>query len=142
MNILEASRRSGLSPDTIRFYERHDVLPRPPRRENGYRDYAEEHLATLQLVAGLRHLEMPLKNMCEVARVAHDGTCRDLRGALTEQLQQSLEQTTGRIRELERTGAQIEQLLNGLEQMKPTEQRIPGNAPCGCVRLLGGRIRQ
>ena len=108
MNIQEASRQTGLSPDTIRFYERHRVLPRPPRRENGYRDYAQEHLATLRLVSGLRHIEMSLVDMQEVARVAHDATCGDLRQTLVGQLRNALEQADARIRELEHTRGHIE----------------------------------
>lgn len=76
----------GLSPDTIRFYERAEVLPAPPRRANGYRDYSEGHVATLRLVGGLRHLGLALDDMQRIASVAHDATCGDLRGALIAQL--------------------------------------------------------
>ena len=136
MNIQEASRQTGLSPDTIRFYERHRVLPRPPRRENGYRDYAQEHLATLRLVSGLRHIEMSLVDMREVARVAHDATCGDLRQTLVGQLRNVVEQADARIRVLEHTRGHIEGLLAGLDRMGPTDERGPGTAPCGCVQLV------
>lgn len=139
MNIQEASRQTGLSPDTIRFYERHRVLPRPPRRENGYRDYAQEHLATLQLVRGLRHIEMSLVDMREVARVAHDATCGDLRQTLVGQLRNVVEQADARIRVLEHTRGHIEGLLAGLDRMGPTDERIPGTAPCGCVQLVSAQ---
>ena len=35
----ELARRCGISPDTLRFYERRGLLPRPPRSDNGYRRY-------------------------------------------------------------------------------------------------------
>jgi DNA-binding transcriptional MerR regulator len=139
MNIQEASQQTGLSPDTIRFYERNGVLPRPPRRANGYRDYAEEHLATLQLVQGLRHLEMSLGEMREVARVAHDATCGELRETLVEQLQGALAQANTRIQELEHARGHIEELLTGLRRMPPTDDRVPGTVPCGCVRLVSAQ---
>lgn len=139
MNILEASRQTDLSPDTIRFYERHGVLPRPPRRENGYRDYAQEHLATLRLVRGLRHLEMSLADMREVARVAHDATCGDLRQTLDGQLRDALERADARIRELEHTRGHIDGLLAGLGRMGPTDERIPGTSPCRCVQLVSAQ---
>ena len=39
MRIGELSGRTGISTSRIRFYERHDVLPKPTRNGNGYRTY-------------------------------------------------------------------------------------------------------
>ncbi len=61
MNIREAAATSGLSADTIRFYEKKGVLPRPPRRDNGYRSYTDEHVATLRLARGLKDLGLGLR---------------------------------------------------------------------------------
>ncbi len=55
MNIGEASRRSGLPPKTIRYYE--DVgLVRPARAANGYRDYAERDVHVLRFLQRSRSL--------------------------------------------------------------------------------------
>ena len=56
MNIGEAANASSLTPDTIRFYEKKGILPRPPRLASGYRHYTEEHVATLRLAKALREL--------------------------------------------------------------------------------------
>ena len=56
MNIQKAAEASGLTADTIRFYEREGVVPPAPRRENGYREYTSEHVAVLRLARGLRDL--------------------------------------------------------------------------------------
>ena len=39
--IGEAAARAGVSPDTIRYYERHGVLTPAPRAGNGYRYYSQ-----------------------------------------------------------------------------------------------------
>src|ERR1700733_8746463 len=39
MRIGELSRRTGISTSRIRFYEKHNVLPKPTRNGNGYRTY-------------------------------------------------------------------------------------------------------
>ena len=41
MTIAEASRKYGLSPDTLRYYERIGLLPPVPRNKSGIRDYDE-----------------------------------------------------------------------------------------------------
>jgi DNA-binding transcriptional MerR regulator len=47
----ELARRCGISPDTLRFYERRGLLPAPPRSVNGYRRYpaaAERRVLTIR----------------------------------------------------------------------------------------------
>ena len=39
MHIGELARNAGVNVQTIRFYEREGLLPRPPRTEAGYRCY-------------------------------------------------------------------------------------------------------
>lgn len=54
MWIKELAVRSGLSIDTVRFYEKRGLIdPRHFRRlENGYRDYAEGTVERLLLIKG------------------------------------------------------------------------------------------
>lgn len=55
MNIGAASRRSGLPPKTIRYYE--DIgLIKADRRENGYRDYSEKEIRRLHFLHRSRDL--------------------------------------------------------------------------------------
>jgi arsenate reductase len=56
MKVSELARRAGVAPSAVRFYEEMGVLPPAPRRDNGYRDYAEDALARLRLVVALRRL--------------------------------------------------------------------------------------
>ncbi|MGR3759943.1 MerR family transcriptional regulator [Roseobacteraceae bacterium NS-SX3] len=53
MRIGELSRRSGLSRDTLRFYERQGLIRSAPGPEptNSYRDYPEETLIALEQIA-------------------------------------------------------------------------------------------
>ena len=136
MRIQEAAKRSGLSPHTIRFYEREGVLPAPPRAESGYRDYTEQHVAILRLAHGLKEISLPLVQMRTALEVAHDGSCGDLRSTLIADLEEASQGTKQRITELERIGDHIDGLLAALREMSPSEDRVPGMTPCGCVDVV------
>lgn len=81
MKVKELEARLGMSRANIRFYEKEGLL-HPSRRANGYRDYTEEDALTLEKIALLRRLEMPV----EVIRQVQEGTL-PLSTALLQQKQ-------------------------------------------------------
>ena len=63
MNIKELERRTGITKQNIRFYERKGLL-NPVRNEgNNYREYVEEDVKTLEVVKILRKLDMSIENI-------------------------------------------------------------------------------
>lgn len=140
MNIREAAATSGLSADTIRFYEKKGVLPRPPRRDNGYRSYTDEHVATLRLARGLKDLGLPLADIGGILPVAHDGTCGELRETLSSTLEDALIEVERRIDELTHTRTELRSILDGVREMAPESRDVPGMSPCGCVRLVASGV--
>ena len=136
MNIREAANTSRLTPDTIRFYERKNVLPKPPRLANGYRHYTEEHVSTLRLAKGLRELELPLAEVAPILSVAHDGTCGEIRESMTRTFTRALSGLNDRIEELEEARDHLSGLLQGLQKMKPRDVAVPGVEACECVRMV------
>jgi MerR family transcriptional regulator, copper efflux regulator len=63
MRIGELSRRTGISTSRIRFYEKHDVLPKPFRGENGYRSYPDTAVKILELIDGAQQLGFSLNEI-------------------------------------------------------------------------------
>lgn len=60
MRIKALETRSGLSRDTVRFYERQGLITPPHRLDNGYRDYDEHTLAELKFIAAGREVGFTL----------------------------------------------------------------------------------
>lgn len=136
MNIQQAAAASGLTPDTIRFYERKGVLPRPPRQRNGYRDYTADHVRTLRLAKGLRNLAVPLENVTPVIAVAHSGTCGEIRADMIDTLEKTLEETEQRLADLIQVRDHLSLIVEGLRAMQASEVIVPGMVACECVQLV------
>ena len=136
MNIKDAAKAAGLTPDTIRFYERKRVLPAPPRSSNGYRHYTDEHVRTLRLAKGLRELGLPLSDVAPILVVAHDGTCREVRQSMTKTFTSALSNLDARIKELDQARDHLSGLLEGLQRMRPKDAAVPGVKACECVRMV------
>lgn len=136
MNIQQAAAQSGLTADTIRFYERKGVLPRPPREANGYRNYTADHVRTLRLAKGLRHLAVPLEAVAPMIAVAHSGTCGEIHGDLADALSEALAETGRRLNDLIHVRDHLELILAGLTAMDLADTTVPGMAPCECIRLV------
>ena len=66
MLIGEASKRTGLSTKTIRFYCDRDLIA--PRREpfTGYRSFTEKDLAKLRFLKKARQLDFSIKDCSEL----------------------------------------------------------------------------
>lgn len=50
MKIGELADATGVSTSSIRFYEKHGLIPQPSRQENGYRDYPAEMVSRLRTI--------------------------------------------------------------------------------------------
>ncbi|HEU4960566.1 MAG TPA: Cu(I)-responsive transcriptional regulator [Sphingomonas sp.] len=63
MNIGQASKASAVSQRMIRHYEKIALIPPPPRRDSGYRDYSEADVHRLRFIANARDLGFPIEEI-------------------------------------------------------------------------------
>jgi DNA-binding transcriptional MerR regulator len=71
--IAEAAQLSGLSIDTLRYYERIELIDPPARDSGGRRAYSDDDLAWLGFLTKLRTTGMPIRLMREYAKLRHHG---------------------------------------------------------------------
>lgn len=86
MRIGELAHELQVTADTLRFYERAGALPRPPRGENGYRDYSPADIERLRLLIDLRRLDLPVADAAQIAGWCQTGHCSDTSVALPQLL--------------------------------------------------------
>ena len=73
LSIGEVARRSGLSHDTLRYYEKIGLVPEANRDSGGRRAYDEQVLDQLQVVTTLRSVGFSIAEVQKVLGVK-DGT--------------------------------------------------------------------
>ena len=70
MRIGELAKRTGLSRDTIRFYERHGLIESVPDAEptNPCRDYPEQVVEQLAMIVEAREAGLSVADLSELTR--------------------------------------------------------------------------
>ncbi len=75
MGIAEAAQLTGLSVDTLRYYERDGLLLRPPGRSaSGHRRYDAEDLRWIVMLTRLRATGMAIRDVRRYAAMVRAGT--------------------------------------------------------------------
>lgn len=72
MNIGAASQASGVSQRMIRHYEKIGLIPAPPRRDSGYRDYSQADVHRLHFIANARDLGFPIDDIRDLLDLWND----------------------------------------------------------------------
>lgn len=72
MRISEAAAASGCHLETIRYYERVGLMPRPKRTGNGYRNYAPADVERLRFISRGRELGFSLEEVRSLLRLNDD----------------------------------------------------------------------
>jgi len=90
MLIGELIERSGLTKDTIRFYEKKGLitLDGKSRRDNNYKEYSEQVLEKLTLIRKLKDLGFTLNEIDTFLELWHDedASCKNLKYTLENKI--------------------------------------------------------
>lgn len=73
LTIGALARAAGVIVETIRFYERKGLLPRPPKPEDGYRRYPVEAVKQVRFIKGAQRLGFSLKEIAELLFLGREG---------------------------------------------------------------------
>ena len=81
LSIGRLAKETGLSVETIRFYERLGLIDSPPRKANSYRQYNAEDVRRVQFIQEAKAVGFSLKEIGELLslRLDSDATCREAR---------------------------------------------------------------
>ena len=97
------SKGTGCHIETIRYYERIGLMPKPPRSPGGHRLYEEDHLRRLTFIRRSRELGFTLEEVRGLLRLVDGGsyTCAEVK-ALTLDHAAEVRRKVADLRKLER----------------------------------------
>lgn len=70
MNIGQLARLTGAPIDTIRYYERQQLLPTPQRSASGYRRYGDDDVTRLNFIRRAKALGFSLEEIAELMAIS------------------------------------------------------------------------
>ncbi len=93
LSIQQVASRTGLSIDTLRYYERIGLLVSIHRASSGHRRYNQKDLEYIELLIRLRATGMPLAQMIRFAQLRRQGDATAAeRLCILEEHQRALEE--------------------------------------------------
>lgn len=120
LTIGRLARDAGVNHETVRYYERRGLLPRPTRNRAGYRQYLPETVQRLRFIKRAQGVGFTLEEIEDLLalRVQRGRGCdaveREARGVIAR--------VESRIAELERMRTALEKLVAACRQRRATEE--------------------
>jgi MerR family mercuric resistance operon transcriptional regulator len=139
LHIGTAAKQTGLSIDTIRFYQKSGLLKPPARTAAGYRVFNETEIAELQFIARAQDLGFTLAEIKELLSLRNENgrACPEVRGLIHRKLQ-NVRQKIAALKQLE------SELARGLRSCDRALKRPPApQRGCPVIEeITTGRTRR
>ena len=136
LQTAEVARRAGVNVETLRFYERKGILPQPPRRASGYREYPPEAVDRVRFIKRAQELGFSLKEIAEMLSLRE--VARAKSGPVRRLAEAKVREIEHKIRDLEAMRQSLTDLLCACDGRKSiTSCPIIGSLS-GCGRCAGG----
>ena len=120
MTIGQLAERSGVGVETVRFYERRGLLPRPPRPGEGFRQYSAEAVARIVFIRRAKQLGFSLREIKELLqlRVRSTSNC----GSVKRRAESKLTDIEAKIADLRRMKRSLGKLVAACDQREATDE--------------------
>lgn len=110
----EVARQAGVNVETLRFYERRGILPEPPRRASGYREYPPDTVDLIRFIKRAQELGFSLKEIRELLDLRQGS--RRATGQVPRLVKAKIAEIDQKIRDLEAMNQALAGLLGACEK--------------------------
>lgn len=113
MTRSEVAEKAGVNPETLRYYERKELIPKPPRSNGGFRLSDDSYVTRLRFIRRAKDLGFTLaeiKGLLDLS-VDEEATCRDVKA----QAEEKLDEVEAKIQDLNRIREALSTLSDACE---------------------------
>lgn len=98
--IGDVARRAKVNKETVRYYEKRGLIPKPDRRRSGYRIFTQRHIDQIRFIKRSQELGFTLNEIKELLdlRMDDNTTCSEIR----EEAQEKYRDVADKIEDLQR----------------------------------------
>jgi DNA-binding transcriptional MerR regulator len=133
LRVSDVAAQTGLSTDTVRYYERVGLLPHVERNANGYRNYDENAVHRLRFIKGAQRFGLRLSEIRELLEVQDRGLCPC--GHTGELLSRRIEEVTLEIERLTHLRGELGEMVR---QAEGCPEPMPATWECSVEFIEGG----
>jgi DNA-binding transcriptional MerR regulator len=109
LSIGKVARLANVNVQTLRFYERKGVLPKPLRRLSGYREFPAETIGLVKVIKVLQKLGFSLREVKELLALRKVASITF--GEISDRIRTKIREIDGRIRDLQRVRTGLADML-------------------------------
>ena len=73
MTIAKVGKKYGITPDTLRYYERIGLISDVPRNKNGIRDYDEKSCKRIEFIKCMRNAGVEIETLSKYISLIEEG---------------------------------------------------------------------
>lgn len=123
--IGEVSSRAQVNKETVRYYEKRNLIPEPDRRRSGYRIFTQRHIDQIKFIKRAQELGFTLSEIKELLELRLDSntTCSEIR----DEAQEKYQDVVKKIEDLQRIKDTLIDLIDSCS----------GEGPKGDCPILG-----
>lgn len=113
MTRSEVAERADVNSETVRYYEKRGLIPKPRRSSAGYRLYDESYVRRIRFVGRAQELGFTLEEIKDLLelRAGPDATCRDVKA----RAETKIADVENKIRDLKRIRRALTSLADACE---------------------------
>lgn len=124
--IGQLASAAKVGVETVRYYERIGLIPKPPSGHNGWRRYPDAALQSLQRIRQGRQLGFRLAELAELFAGGSTSPCASLRSAVR-----------AKITELDQRIGQLESQREHLTKLLDACTDAPRRTECEALKQIG-----
>jgi Hg(II)-responsive transcriptional regulator len=109
LTTSEVAEHAGVNVQTIRYYERRGLLPEPPRRPSGYRNYSEDDVTRVRFIKRAQEIGFTLAEIQDMLSLRADP---EAAAEMKQRSQAKMREIDEKIRDLEQVKRQLAELAD------------------------------